>query len=166
MRKPFFFMNEWVLQTQSSFKNYIDKCIVQKKNSYWTSAPISKRHHQNSLLLHTVQNNCEDFAVKVKCNKSCMTVICQKNKLAIHQVCISLYVCTTGCSLNIVLFLKILWFFWTMPVLLQCGCSMYLPFSGPSMKPGVHTPRKNRERPESEIYFKISEKTQHLMNTL
>ena len=36
----------------------------------------------------------------------------------------------------------------------------YLPSSGPSIKSGVHTltPRENRERPESEIYFKILEK--------
>ena len=38
----------------------------------------------------------------------------------------------------------------------------YLPFSGPSMKSGVHT----EERPESGIYFKIIEKIQYLMNTL
>ena len=52
-----------------------------------------------------------------------------------------------------------LWFFWTLQVLLQrwcltCHC--------------VHTltPRGNRERTESGIYFKIFEKTQYLMNTL
>ena len=32
----------------------------------------------------------------------------------------------TGCSLNIVFFLWILWFFWTLPVLLQCWCLTYL----------------------------------------
>ena len=41
----------------------------------------------------------------------------------------------------------------------------YLPFSGPSMKPGVHTPRENRETPKSGIYFKIFGKTQYLLNT-
>ena len=30
----------------------------------------------------------------------------------------------------------------------------------------TRTPRGNRERPESGIYFKIFEKTQYLMNTL
>ena len=34
-----------------------------------------------------------------------------------------------------------------------------LPFSGPGMKPGVYTPRENRERPESGKYFKIFEKS-------
>ena len=33
----------------------------------------------------------------------------------------------------------------------------YLPFSGPSMKSGVHT-KKNRERPESGIFLKFSKK--------
>ena len=58
----------------------------------------------------------------------------------------------TGCSLNIVFFLKMLWFFLTLQVLLlqrwclTCHC--------------VHTltPRGNRERPEYEIYFKSSKK--------
>ena len=47
----------------------------------------------------------------------------------------------TGCSLNIVFFLKILWFFWTLQVLLQRRCLTYH---------SVHTltPRGNRERPE------------------
>ena len=52
-----------------------------------------------------------------------------------------------------------LWFFLTLQVLLQrwcltCHC--------------VHTltPRGNRERPESGIYFNIFEKTQYLINTL
>ena len=51
----------------------------------------------------------------------------------------------TGCSLNIVFFLKMLRFFWTLPVLLKClTCHR------------VHTltPRGNRETPESGIYFK------------
>ena len=34
----------------------------------------------------------------------------------------------------------------------------YLSFSGPSMKSGANT-EKNRERPESRIYFEILEKT-------
>ena len=59
--------------------------------------------------------------------------------------------CYTGCSLNIVFFLKIFWFFWTQQVLLQrwwltCHCINTL------------TPRRDREKPESEIYFKIFEK--------
>ena len=51
-----------------------------------------------------------------------------------------------------------LWFFWTLQVLLQrlcltCHC--------------VHTltPRGNGERPESRIYLKIFEKAQYLVNT-
>ena len=44
----------------------------------------------------------------------------------------------------------------------------YLPSSGPSIRFGVHTlmPRENRDRPEFEIYLKIFEKTQYLINTL
>ena len=51
----------------------------------------------------------------------------------------------TGCSLNIVFFLKILWFFWTLPVLLQRWWSTCLVC--------VHTltPRENRDLPESRI---------------
>ena len=65
----------------------------------------------------------------------------------------------TGCWLNIVLFLKMLWFFWTLQVLLQRWCSTCH---------CVHTltPRGNPERPESGIYLKIFEKTQNLMNNL
>ena len=69
----------------------------------------------------------------------------------------SLHLCT-GCSFNIVLFLKF-WIFLTLPVPLQrwcfkCHC--------------VHTltPRGNRERPESGIYLKIFEITQYLIKTL
>ena len=57
----------------------------------------------------------------------------------------------TGCSLNIVFFLKMFWFFWTLPVLLQCLClTCYC----------VHTlkPTGRQNRPESGIYFKISKK--------
>ena len=56
-------------------------------------------------------------------------------------------------------FPKILWFLWTLLVLLQCWCLICH---------GVHTltPRGNRERPESRIYFKIFEKTTYFMNTL
>ena len=57
-------------------------------------------------------------------------------------------------------FLKFFWFFWTLPVLLQRWFSTCLV--------RVHTliPRENRERLESEMYFKIFQKTQYLMNTL
>ena len=59
-----------------------------------------------------------------------------------------------------VFFLKILWFFLTLPVLLQRWC-----YTCPVC---VHTLtlRENRERPESGIYFKINENTQYLMNIL
>ena len=52
-----------------------------------------------------------------------------------------------------------LWFLWTLQVLLQRWClTCYC----------VHTltTRGNRERPESGIYNEIFEKTQYLMNTL
>ena len=39
----------------------------------------------------------------------------------------------TGCSLNIVFFLWILWFFWTLPVLLQCWCLTYLCVQKPTI---------------------------------
>ena len=59
-----------------------------------------------------------------------------------------------------VFFLQILWFFWTLPVMLQCWWCLTCHC--------VHTltPRGNRERPESGIYFKIFKKTQYFMNTL
>ena len=62
---------------------------------------------------------------------------------------------STGCSLNIVFFCKMLWFFWTLQVLLQRWCSTCH---------CVHTltPRGNRERPESGIYFKIFEKEHNI----
>ena len=48
-------------------------------------------------------------------------------------------------------FLKMLWFLWTLQVLLQRGClTCYCVHS--------RTPKGNRERPESGIYFKIFEK--------
>ena len=50
----------------------------------------------------------------------------------------------TGCSLNIVFFLEILWFFWTLPVLLQRWCStchLVVHAWGP-----VYTPREARVR--------------------
>ena len=40
--------------------------------------------------------------------------------------CLFLYSLGTGCSLNIVYFLKIFWIFWTLPVLLQRWCSSCL----------------------------------------
>ena len=49
-------------------------------------------------------------------------------------------------------FLKILWFFWTLKVLLQrwwSTCHLVV---------RVHTTLENRERPESGIYFKVFEK--------
>ena len=73
----------------------------------------------------------------------------------------------TGCSLNIVFFpLNVMIFPNSASFAAALVC--YLPSSGPSIKSGVHklTPRENRERPESEIYSKIFEKTQYLMNTL
>ena len=53
-----------------------------------------------------------------------------------------------------------LWFFWTLQVLLQRWWCLTWHC--------VHTDTKGkpRERPESDIYFKIFEKTQYLMNTL
>ena len=62
----------------------------------------------------------------------------------------------TGCSLNIVFFLKVLWFFWTLPVVLQRWCSTCLVC--------VHKlrPRENRV----QNILNNSEKTQYLMNTL
>ena len=52
----------------------------------------------------------------------------------------------TGCLSNIVFFLKMLWFFWTLQGLLQRWCSTCLVC--------VHTltPRENREREESGIF--------------
>ena len=44
----------------------------------------------------------------------------------------------TGCSLNIVFFLKNVWFFWTLPVLLQRWCSTCLVC--------VHTDNKGKQR--------------------
>ena len=68
-----------------------------------------------------------------------------------------LHISDTGCPLNIMFFLEILWFFWTLPVLLQRWFASCLVC--------VHTltPRQNRESSE---YLKIFEKTQYLMNTL
>ena len=43
--------------------------------------------------------------------------------------------------------------------------AFYLPFSGPSMKYGVHAEEKPREA-RVRNYFEIFEKTQYLMNTL
>ena len=61
-------------------------------------------------------------------------------------------------------FLKMLWFFLNLPVLLQRWCfTCHLVVQAWSP---AYTPRKNPERPESRIYFKIFEKTQYLMNTL
>ena len=60
----------------------------------------------------------------------------------------------TGCSLNIVFFLKILWFFWTLPVLLQrCWYSTCLVC--------VHTltPKENRERQKSGIFKNLRKNT-------
>ena len=60
---------------------------------------------------------------------------------------------STGCSLNIVFFLKIFWLFWTLPVLLQRWCSTCLVC--------VHTltPRENRERPEMGISGNLRKNT-------
>ena len=64
----------------------------------------------------------------------------------------------TGCSLNIVFFLKMLWFFLTLPVLLQCRCLTC------HCVHTLTTPRGNREWPESGIYFKIFEKSAGLLD--
>ena len=66
----------------------------------------------------------------------------------------------TGCSLNIV-FSPL-----NVVIFLNCASSaaalvFYLPFSGPSMKSGVHI----EEKPKY-TYIEIFEKTQFLMNTL
>ena len=53
-----------------------------------------------------------------------------------------------------------LWFFWTLPVLLQCWCFSLL------VCVQTLTPRENRERPESGIFLNLRKKTQYLMNTL
>ena len=53
----------------------------------------------------------------------------------------------TGCSLNICFFLKMLWFFWTQPVLLQRWFSTCLVCVQHTL-----TPKENRERPESGIF--------------
>ena len=57
----------------------------------------------------------------------------------------------TGCSLNIVFFLQMLWFFWTLPVLLQRLCSTCLVC--------VHTRHRGKtEKGKSPEYLKICEK--------
>ena len=65
-----------------------------------------------------------------------------------------------GVHKKLCFFLKILCFFWTLPVLLQRWFSTCLVC--------VHTltPKENRERPESGIFLKNRKKTQNLMNTL
>ena len=73
----------------------------------------------------------------------------------------------TGYSLNIVFFpLNVMIFPNSASFVAALIC--YLPSSSPSIKSGVHplTPRENRERSGSEIYLKIFEKTQYLINTL
>ena len=56
-------------------------------------------------------------------------------------------------------FIKMLWFFWTLPVLPQCWCSTCLEC--------VHTDTEGKQR-KARIrnILKSSEKTQYLMNTL
>ena len=51
-----------------------------------------------------------------------------------------------------------LWFFWTLPVLLQCWCLTAIVYT--------HWHRGKTERTESGIYLKIFEITQYLLNTL
>ena len=67
----------------------------------------------------------------------------------------------TGCSLNIVFFpYNVVIFLNSAIVLLQrwsSTCHLWSP---------MYTPRKNREGPESGIYFEIFKKTQYLMNFL
>ena len=79
---------------------------------------------------------------------------------------LSFGVSDTGCLLNIVFFpLNVMIFPNSASLVAALVC--YLPSSGPSIKSGFHTltPLENRARPESEIYLKIFEKTQYLMNT-
>ena len=59
-------------------------------------------------------------------------------------------ICTTGCSLNIFFFLKIYWFFWTLPVLLQRWFSTCL------VCVDTLTPRENRVR---NIFLKSEKNT-------
>ena len=61
---------------------------------------------------------------------------------------------STGCSLKILFFLKMLWFFWTLPVQLQCWFFF-------TCLVCVHTltPRENRERPESGIFLNLKKNT-------
>ena len=58
----------------------------------------------------------------------------------------------TGCSLNIVFFLTILWFFWTLSVLLQRWCSTWLVC--------VHTltPKKKQRKARGRNILKSSKK--------
>ena len=63
----------------------------------------------------------------------------------------------TGCSLKIVFFLKILWFFWTLPILLQRWFSTCLVCAH------TLTPRENRER-QSPEHFKNFEKKNTIFN--
>ena len=65
----------------------------------------------------------------------------------------------TECSLNIVFFLKLMWYFWTLTVIC-CSAGVL-----PAICVHTLTPRGNRARPDSGIYFKIFEKTKYLMNT-
>ena len=76
----------------------------------------------------------------------------------LSMYCTDIYV--QGVHKILCFFLKIRWFFLTMPVLLQRGCSICLVI--------VHTltPRENRERPRVRNIFKSMEETQYLMNTL
>ena len=64
---------------------------------------------------------------------------------------------TTGCSLNIVFFLKILSFF------LNCCCSAGVL---PAWCVYIHWHRGKTEKGKSPEYFKIFQKTQYLINTL
>ena len=79
-----------------------------------------------------------------------MSPICLRVRINVKAIAIC--ISCTGCSLNIVFFLKILLFFWPLPVLLQRWCSTCLVC--------VHTltPRENRERPESGIFENLWKK--------
>ena len=85
------------------------------------------------------------------------STICTNQNEARLRVCVQNCVV---CSLNIVFFLKVLWFFWTLPVLLQRWCSIWLVVY-------IHWHQEKTEKNQSPEYSKIFfEKAQYLMNTL
>ena len=90
-----------------------------------------------------------------------LSLPCSSKRAQFRSALLCLKLCMVqGVHEKLCFFLKILWFFWTLPVLLQRWCSTCLV--------SVHTltPRENRERPESRIFWNLWKKTQYLMNTL